>query len=907
MNSGPTLPPTFARVVTLLTPADRRADTLGDLEEVHRRRVDRLGARAATRLLWREVPGLAAWRLRTALHRARGLARRHTSPDALHHATTTTTRRTTMGRDLLQDLRFGARALWRRKGFAAAATGVLALGIGAPTTVFSMVDTIFFHQPEHVTEPHRLVRVYRAWTDGRSGGSLSNPDYQYYRQGATALTGLAAWGGTTAAAYAVGNGQPDQLDLTFASDNYFDVLGVPMAAGRAFRPDENRTPGTHPVLVIGHGFWTLAWGADPEAVGSTVSINGLPFTVIGVAPEGFAGVSPVEEVPDAWAPIAMYGAVNRETSTVWWKRLPDLRSSWLQSVGRLAPASTFATARANLMALSEQLAYDGRDETETLLVSRQILYRPSQEATLTNLSRMLLAAVALVLIVAMANVAVLLLSRASTRAREMGVRTALGAQRGRLVRQLLAESLILGTVGGALGVALAYRLSDLAGALLPLPFVVAFRPSPAVLAAAAGLALLTALVVGLAPALHTVRQDPARAVAGGRFRSAGGRLRHALVVGQVGVSVTLLAGAFLFAGSFRAAQSQPLGFDADRVLMVRVDARAVGYDEVQGRAFVDEALTRLRGLPGVAAASTSRQIPFQGDWSTDLPVEPGGPEDGPTFVLYLNAVSPQYFEVMGIPVRRGRPFASSDRPGDGTAVVINDAMAARYFPGVDPVGRTVDRGDRQAWRVVGVVADAAYLELGEEAKPQAYLALSQVWQPWVTFMVRTVGDPAALAPAVHRSLRELDPELAFGSTTTLASVVGDEVARYEVSAILVGAFGLVALLLAAAGLYGVVAFLVAERTREIGVRMALGADRGRVAGRVLGFAVRLAAAGVVVGLVGAVVLRRFTGSLVFGVSPTDPAPLLLSAVALLAVTALAAWAPARRATRVDPLEAMRAE
>ncbi len=909
-GSPPTLPRWLRWILTLIIPSHRRDDTLGDLLEAFRGRTDRLGASAARRLLLSDALSLVAWRLRTLAWPRADLPTRSLRPDrgpALEPGATMSTRRGgTLVGDLIRDLEIGIRSLWRRPGFAALAVGVMALGIGAPTTVFSLVDTVFFFEPEQVTEPHRLVRVYRAWDDNRRGGSLGNPDFEYYRRGATAFSGLAAWGGSSAVAYALGAGRPDQMDLTFTSDNYFDVLGVPLALGRAFTADENQTPGTHPVVILSHGFWTRTFGASPDAVGSALTISGRPFTVVGVAPAGFTGISPIEDPPDAWAPIAMFGSVTGWTSTAWWERLPNERSSWLQVVGRVEDDQPMEAAQANLTVLSDALDFPGRAEDEFILVSRQIRYRPGQEAQLTHLSRMLLGAVAMVLLVALSNVAVLLLTRATTRGREMGVRTALGAARGRLARQLIAETLILGVVGGTLGIMLAYGLADLVGALLPLPFLVSFRPGIGVLSAAAGLTIFTALIVGLIPALATVRQDPARAIHGGRLEPSGGHLRHGLVVGQVALSMLLLSGAFLFARSFWSAQNQPVGFETDRRLIVQVDLRAQGYDAERGRVFVSEAIERLGGVAGVEDATTAVQIPFQGDWSTDMPITSGGDPEGETFVLYLNMVSPEFFDIMGIPLLRGRGFGSEDRTDAVETVVVNESMAQRYWPDQDPVGRTLRMGERDLV-VVGVARNATYLALGEEPLPQAYLPVQQSWASVVHFLIATQDDAVEMAPVVHETIRALDPSIAFGWTTTMEAVVDNEIANYQVSAILVSAFGLVALLLAAVGLYGVVAFLVAARTPEIGLRMALGADGVRVARRVLVFATRLSLVGIVIGFGGALIVRRFTASLLFGVSPTDPRPLLMGGLALIAVTILAAWGPTRRAIRVNPLDAMRRE
>lgn len=814
--------------------------------------------------------------------------------------------------ELIQDLRFGARSLRARPAFATAAVLVLALGIGAPTTVFTLVDTLFFERPEHVEEPHRLLRVFRSWAPGEGGGALQHADYVHYRENASTLAGLAAYGGGGVASVRVGSGAPDQLQLQHVSDNYFDVLGVSPALGRTFLASENETPGRDPVAVVSHGFWTRALGGDPDVVGGDMVLNGIPFTVIGVAPEGFRGISPVEEAPDAWVPLAMFGALNRidEADTAWWEVHPNFRSRWLDVVGRMAEGVTFASAAANLQALSGTLEDPHRDPQEGVLVSRQFLYRPAQEDTLRGLSRILLVAVGLVLLIAAANVAVLLLSRATTRYRELGIRTAMGAGRGRIVRQLVTESVLLGVVGGALGIATAFLLSDAAGSFLPLPVRTAFVPDGTVLAAAALLTLLTSVVVGLAPALHAIRLDPGDMI-GDRSRGPGNRSSQGvLVVSQVALSLVLVTGAFLFARSFHAASSEDLGFDDESVLLARVDLQGLGYGDDEGRAFIREALDGLRTVPGVRAASTTNRVPFRGDWSTEFPAPDGATPNAPdnTVLVGLNAVGPDYFDVMGIDIVAGRAIGPQDRPGGRPVLVVNETLAELLWPGADPVGRTFPELE-EAYTVVGVARDATYYELGEEAWTQAYLPVLQRYEPVVNFLVegQGEGDVTALVEPVQNVLRRLDPELAFGMTMTLESVVDDELARYEVSAVLVSLFGAIALALAAAGLYGVVSFTVSRRTRDIGVRMALGADRGVVARQVLGGGLKLAAAGIVLGVAGALLLGRFTEALLYGVRPSDPLPFAASCAALLAVTALACLLPARRATRVDPVEAIRTE
>jgi len=900
------LPRALRWLLARLLPRARRDDVLGDLEHGYRSRTARVGPAAARRWLRREAASLAMWRvgmtLRPPLH-----------PDGPAHAHDLeepwTGRTTTMGRDLLQDLRFGLRTLARRPGFAVTAVVVLGLGIGAPTTVLTLVNRIFFDRLPDVVEPHRLVRVWRSWAPGQGGGSLMNPDYVYYRENATRLAGLAAWGGNITASYTLDGVRSDQLDALCVSDNYFEVLGVVPERGRFFRPEENRTPGADPVAVLSDGFWRRALAADPDVVGRTVSMNGITFTVVGVAPHGFRGLSAFSDGPDAWVPLAMFGALTRASGAAWWERVPNMRSSWLSVVGRLAPGATFEGAASELQSLSDALTYPERHEGEGILVSRQAIYSPSQASSLLSLSRMLLAVVLIVLAIATANVAVLLLSRATTRGRELGIRTAMGAGRGRLFRQLLAESLVLGAAGGAVGVALAWVFSDAAAALLPYPFVGSFAPDLRVLLAAVAISVLTAVLAGIAPALRAARTDVAGSLEGARSTGRRSRARDALVVAQVALSLVLVAGAALFARSFWSARTQDLGFATRDRLVLQVDLRALGYSEEEGRTFILRALERLRALPGVQDVATSRMIPFQGDWSTDLDPPPGAipnTDEGKLWVG-LNAVSPDYFRVMGVDILRGRPLDPEDGADDPPALVVNETLAGLLWPGQDPLGKTVSVADDRTFTVVGVARNATYYELGEEPTTQAYVSEAQVYQPLVHFVIRTGGPTTDWIASAEAALREIDPGLAFGWVTSMASVFEDVTARYQVSAVLVGLFGALALILAAAGLYGVVSFLVAQRTREIGVRMALGADRRRVATEVLRSGLVLAGAGVVLGLGGAFVLRRFTASLLYGVEPGDPWTLATACLVLAAVATLASLAPARKATRVDPMEAIRTE
>jgi len=814
-----------------------------------------------------------------------------------------------MVRDLGHDLRFGVRALRRRPAFTVLVIGVLALGIGAVTSIFTLVDRLFFAPPAGVQAPQELVRLFRSWAPGE-GGAMAYADFLEYRSART-LSGLMAYDPSGVPATARLDGTPAPVNVRPVSDGYFEVLGVRPARGRFITPAENAVPGGHPVVVASWSFWQEQLDGG-DAVGRSVLLNGHPFTIIGVAPREFRGISPAETPPDLFIPILMRDAVAPSGDTAWRERLPNSFSRWLTVVGRLRGDATLASARAELEAISSRIraTYPTEPQAETVLVTDQYRWSPYYAASLTSLTRMLLAVVAVVLAIALANCAILLLVRASTREREIGIRTAMGAGRGRVARQLLAETAILALVGGAGGVLLSVWTTRITAMLLParlerLPFV-----DSRVLLFALGLSALTVLAIGAAPALRATRGDVVGMVQGRGRGERGGGVRDALVVAQVALSLVLLAGAALFARSLAAARSLDLGFESENVLAVQVDLRNHGYDPARGLVFLRDALVRIRDTPGVATATTASRAPFRGEYSTDLRPWSGEtfPDGSEVFSVGLNMVALDYFTTMEIPLVAGRPFQPGDESGGAPVIVVNETFANAIYPEGNALGQMVPlRGDDVLYRVIGVARDATYYEFAESPRLIAYGSVFQSYQPSATFLVKTTGPPLRMVGSVTGALHALDPDLALHRVETLEQIEAEQVATFRASAHVVGLSGLVALLLACAGLYGVMVYRVAERTREIGVRMALGATRPRVARGVLATGMRLALFGAGLGVLGALGLARLVRGLLFGIGPDDAISLIASPVILLAVAAAALIVPARRAMSTDPMRAIRAE
>ncbi len=809
---------------------------------------------------------------------------------------------------LSRDLRQALRRLRRSPLFTAVAVLSLALGIGANTAVFGLIRSVLF-RPLPVAEPGRLVSIFTSEGNGDPWGSTSYPDYRDLAAERGLFEGVAAY---SPSFFSLGRGERLEVVLgERVSDNYFELLGVEAAAGRVFTAAE--AAGGAPVAVISHDLWRGRLAGDPAAVGGPIRLNRQSFTVVGVVPPGFhdtfVGLRMDVWVPLAATPLLLPGSTELEER--------DRRGLFL--LGRLAPGVDPAAADAGVATVGERLARahpaTNEERRMSALPASRAGIHPEARQALLVVGFFLLALVGVVLLIACLNLANLLLARAFTRWRETSIRLALGASRGRLVRQLLTESLVLALAGGALGAALAALLARLLGRLpLPvdLPVALEVEIDPQVLLFALLLSLATGVLFGLAPALQASKPDlvpalKADASARGRRHRRFG-LRNLLVVAQVATSLFLLIGAALFLRSLGAIQRIDPGFDVEGVVTAALSPEVQGYGEEAGLALYRRLVEGVEASPGVTAAALAESVPLGlGRSSAEVQV-PGRetPEEGEE--IAFNVVSPRYFEVMGVPLASGRGFDDGDRAGAPLAALVNDTMARRFWPaGALGESFSVDGAGGPFRTVVGVVADTKYQTLGEGPTPFFFLPLEQHYEGAMTLHVATAGDPARMKPELRRRLAEIDPDLPVAAVKTLEEAVGVALLPARAGAAVLAAFGLLALFLAAIGVYGVMSFAVARRTREIGIRMAVGADRRGVLALVVREAMALVLAGLVAGGLAGLAMMRLVLGFLYGVGAADPLS-FLSVAALLALVALgAAWLPARRATRVDPVRALRSE
>jgi putative ABC transport system permease protein len=817
---------------------------------------------------------------------------------------------------LWQDIQYGVRSLRRSPALTLAAVLSLALGVGANTTIFTLINTLFLN-PLPVARPSELVAVFTldANNPTRFGNllPLSHPNLSDFRVQNDVLTDLAGYSSPLPLSLST-DGAPERVFAQLVTGNYFDVLGVRPAAGRFFTADEDRTPGTHAVVVIGHGFWQRRMGADRGAIGRTITLNRIPFTVVGVAPEGFKGVTAIFG-PDVWLPSMMAPRVLPRQFGDW---LHERGAVSFNAAGRLKSGITREQAEARLKAIAAVLereypaANKGRSVSVTTLAEAAIF--PGMRGALLFGGAVLMAIVGLVLLIACSNVANLLLARATARRQEIAVRLALGAARGRIVRQLLTESLVLAVAGGTLGLAFGYWGQEVLWSFRPAVVAnnfVDLQFDTRVFLFTFILALASGVVFGLVPALRASRPDLVGVLkdettsASGHRRTA--RLRGALVVGQVALSLVSLVVAGLFLRNIQHAFDVDLGYDVARIAVVSMNPAQAGYEGPRLEQFYRDARARALQVPGVASASWSANQPLWANNYRRISIDGRDPRDTSDGALLLvNTVDAAFFETLGAAVIDGREFDGTDRLESPRVALVNETMAAKYWPNESALGKRLRFDDDPAGReIVGVVKTVKYQSLGEPPQPAMYIPLAQNAAGAMVLYIRSDRGPASVLRSVQGAMRNLDAAVPLENPATVAEVIDQSLWMMKLATGLLAVFGALALGLACVGLYGILAYVVGQRQREIGLRMALGADRVSVLWLVLRDAAALVGAGIVIGLGLSAAAGRAVASLLFGLSPIDLPAFAGAAATLIVVALVAGYLPARSASRLDPAVALR--
>ena len=816
---------------------------------------------------------------------------------------------------LLKDVRYGIRMLLKSPGVTFVAVITLALGIGANTAIFSGVSA-FLMRPLSVPNATELIRPLEITEDREVTDEMSYPDYLDYRNQSTSFTGLAAEDMVQAAIDA--ENQNDVIWGQVVSANYFDVLQVTPQMGRGFLPDEDKAPGANAVVVLSNSFWQRRLASDPNIVGKTVQLNNRAYQVIGVAPEQFVGTKFALAL-DFWVPMSMADDLRRTTGL-----LTERGSHWMNVIGRLKPGVSIAQASAEMTAIAARLnqAYpDTRANTTQAKVMTEIDGRwEDMGGVFKSAGAIAMAIVGLILLIACANVANLMLARAAARRKEIGIRLALGANRARLIRQLLTESVLLSLLGGSLGLLLAFWVTDLMQGFVPvLEYNIVnnfFAIDTRALIFTLVISLATGLIFGLAPAWHSSNPDVVPVLKGAADVAQGKRkaftLRNVLVVAQVSLSLVVLVCGALFIKSFRKAQSMDPGFHNANGLIVSLSPTLIGYDEEQSRNFYRQVIERVSHVPGVEAAGFTRTLPLGDSSNSNGPIL----KEGETLArgsagrnIMTTVISAGYFKTMQIPFSEGRDFDDRDSTKTQRVVIVNERMAQILWPGESAVGKRIFIGpeSRDAYEVVGVVKTGKYRNLAEDPKPFFYYAMNQRRPATMAMIIRGNVDPRSLVTPVRSEIQALDRRVPVFAVKTMAEHMTYALWAPNMAASFSLAFGVVAILLSAVGLYSVMAYIVSQRTREVGIRMALGADRSDVMKMITRQGMRLAAIGVGIGLVLALALARLLSSLLIGVSGYDVPTFLVVPTLLAAVALVACYLPARRATKVDPLIALRYE
>jgi len=820
-----------------------------------------------------------------------------------------------------QDLRGGLRMLKKSPGFTFVAVLSLALGIGANTAIFTIINAVFLH-PLPVEEPSRLAEVFTHDTITFNANAnfqltgTSLPNYEDYRDQNNVFTGLATvtfpitlnWGGRA---------EPQQLNASLVSGNFFDVLGVKPYRGRTFLADGDKKIGGNPEVVLSYSLWARRFGSDERFIGQTILLNGTPYNVVGIAPPGFKGIVSLGRPDLLWIPITMRDYVLTG-------QLKDLeynrRFRWLSIVGRLKPQVDLAQAGAAMKTIADGLAKeyprDNKGRTVELFSLNESALGINQRKQFSLAGGVLMSVVGLVLLIACVNLANLLLAQASKREKELSIRAAMGAGRGRLVRQLLTESTVLSLLGGLAGLLVAYWGRNVLWSFRP-PFLLDGSIDLSFDARVLGFTLLisifTGLVFGIIPAIKASGTDINEVLkTGGRGGALGwthNRLRGLLVISEIALALVALVGSGLFLRSMQNAQQFNPGFESQNLLQMNFDLGALRYDADHGQQFFRDAVERAKTVPGVVSASVSSNGVFGGGLAGTIFRE--GEQIDPNnrgILVNFDDVIPGHFEAMRIPLISGRDFTDFDREKTTRVAVINEAMAKAIWPGQDALGkRFAIVTEPNLLQVIGVVGTTVVGQIGEDPQPVAYLPMRQQYSPFATLVVRTSSNPEPLIGAVRAQIQPIDKNLAFTNAQTVQQILGQGLWAARMGAALLGLFGALALVLASIGIYGVLAYSVAQRTSEIGLRMALGAQPRQVLGLVLKQGMLLAMIGAAAGILVALPVARMAGNLLYGVSATDPVTYAGITLLLLCVALLACYLPARRATRIDPLKALRVE
>ena len=806
---------------------------------------------------------------------------------------------------VIQDIRYAARKLSRTPGFTIIAAFTLALAIGATTAIFSVIDGVLL-KPLPFREPERVVRI----TNLRDGNRMvsSVPDFVDFRTQTKSFSSMAAIDNQPM--NLTGGSEPERVASARVSASFWSLLGVTPAVGRGFAPNEDAQSAGR-VVVVSDGLWTRRFGADRRLVGKTISLDGNAYTVVGVAPPRFN----YPDNPDVWVPL-VFSASDLDQE--------NRGGHWIGVIGRLAPNVSAAQATAEMVALTRRLEKQFPESNTNLSAA----VMPLQEYMVGDVRPALyvmLGAVAFVLLIACANVANLLLVRAAARESEMAVRTALGAGAWRIVRQLVTESVLLAIIGGVLGTLLALWGVDLLVAMAPrgLPRINEVAVNPTVLLFTAAVTALTGVLFGLFPALQAARANVSGMLKEGMRGSSSGvasrRARNGLVMTEMALAVVLLVGAGLLIRSFSKLIAVDPGFRAERVITFNIAAPETKYGQyAQLRGLVADLTERMKRVPGVQGAAVVSGLPLSNAMMRTWVHIDGTPPDRPAErkITDVAMATPGYFAAMGIPLVSGRDFTDRDGSGAPVVSIINQEFAKRFFPNENPIGKRISLGwDADTGsaggnmtlggEIIGVVANVKRRGLSEEIIPETYASFMQPTFSSFSVVVRSTADPATAMAAIRAQMRELDPDLPLSELRQLKELVSQSVSRPRFYTMVLGVFAAIALVLAAVGIYGVISYAVSLRTRELGIRIALGATGRQVSGLVLQQGVTLALAGVVIGGVGAYWLTRLIAKLLFGVGATDPLTFFGVAGLLTAIAALASYIPARRAARVDPLLAMR--